>query len=316
MTIGWASICSVDGASVNIARVAVHAFGFSGDKKAVPVHVSRLSAFFRRYYPTTSISGPLDLLSLLKEVIRLPDGFWLPAATRLLSVGTAGSLLIAPHPTTELERGLGNRVERLEFGRMCANYQSASLETASLDSWSDPISSPLKWLDEFTASKGRNLQDTIASGRDIRICQTWNARTESRAGSSWTPYSPRLAVPNGLHLCSEMAQGVPIRKFIGQFRDGTLKKECDIEANEALLFRFALELQRGHRLAVRPYKVAEGYSMHISRALPKSEMMLLTVSASQIRETEYGVVLTFKKSLYPTIRSSLERAGLFVQEQQ
>lgn len=317
VTIGWASICSVDGASVNIARVAVHAFGFSNDKKTVPVHVSRLSAFFRRYYPTISISGPLDLLCLLKEIIRLPDGFWVPAAARSVSIGTSESLLIAPHPTTELERGLGNRVEKLEFGRMCPSDQSASLEAVSLESWSQPIASPLMWLEEFTSSKKLRLQDTVASGRDIRICQTWKSGTKSGAGSSWLPYAAGTAVPNGLHLCSEMAQGRPIRKFVGEFRDGVLRKECDIATQqEALLFRFALELQRERRLVIRPYKVAEGYSMHISRTLPESEMMLLTASATTIREVEYGYLLTFKKSLYPVIRSSLERAGMSIQEHQ
>lgn len=316
MTIGWASICSVDGASVNIARAAVHAFGFSSDKKTLPVHVSRLSAFFRRYYPSTSISGPLDLLSLLKEVVRLPDGFWLPATARSVSIGTTDSLLIAPHPTTELERGLGSRVERLEFGRMCGSGQSLPMEAVSLESWSEPIASPLLWLSDFTDSKGLKLQDTVTSGRDIRVCQTWNTAAKSRPVSSWMTYSPGTAVPNGLHLCSEMAQGLPIRKFIGEFTNGVLRKECDIESDEAVLFRFALELQRGRRLVIRPGKVAEGYSMHVSRSLPRSEMMLLTAAASQIRETEYGVVLTFKKSLYPTVRSSLERAGILVQEQQ
>jgi len=316
MTIGWASIWSVDGASVNIARVAMHAFGFSSEQKAIAVHVSRLSAFFRRYYPTISITGPLELLCLLKEVIKVPDGFWLPAPCRSVSVGTADSLLIAPHPTNELERGLGKRVERLEFGRMCANDQLLPLEKISIDSWSESVDSPLSWLEVFTVFKAKHLQDTVTSGRDISVCETWNAGAKSAVGSSWIQYSSVNSVPDGLHLCSEMAQGLQIRKFIGEFRGSVLRKECDIADDEALLFRFSLELQRGRRLVIRPYKVAEGYSMHVSRTLPRSEMMLLTASASEIRKTDYGVVLTFKKNVYPAIRSSLERVGILLQEQQ
>jgi hypothetical protein len=319
MTTGWDSIRSVDGASMNVARVAIHAFGFSAGKAIVPVHVTRLSTFFRRYHPDTSVTGPLQLLQLLKEAIGLPNGFWIPAPFRSISITGQESLLIAPHPTKELERALGKKIERLEFGRMCADELPSAVANESIDVWSEAIPSLSGWMRQFSAASIKRLQDTVTTGRNIRIYNTWND-TASRSGSgpSWYPYPCPTIVPDGLNLCSETAQGVPIRKFVGSFAAGLLRKECDINDSDAILFRFGLELQRNRHLTLRPSMVADGYTMHISRTLPRSQMMILTVLASEIRETDYGVgvALTFKKSVYPIIRSSLESVGITLQGNQ
>lgn len=317
MAMGWDSIRSVDGTSINIARAAIHAFTFQDQDLVVPVHTNKLSAFFRRYYPNNSVTSPLDVLHLLKEVISLPNGMWLPAPCRSIDICGEESLLIAPHPTNELERSLQGKLKRLQFGRTYDGTPNQAFVKISIETWSEAIPSLSRWMENFVKVSVRRLQETVTTGRTIQVRNSWNnVNPHMKNAQSWYSYSKSSGIPDGVHLCQELAQGTPIRKFVGDFRAGTLRRECDLSDEDATLFRFGLEQLRNKPLALYSTKVANGRKLRISCSLPRSETMILTGLGSEFQKADLGTLITFEDRAFSVVRSALQRIGIVMREHQ
>jgi len=310
----WHFVSSTDEARVNITRAVIHAFGFSPEEGTTPVHVSRLSALFRRYYPNDSVVDALQMLLLLKEAIELPQGFWLPSACRSIVIDNVGRLLIAPHPTDELQRGIGAPIQRLRYGRICDDNAAITCESESLDSWAEAVDSLEDWTRQALRHCDAQLVETVDTRRSIEIYKTWSDREGSPSSSrSWCKYPSEEDVPDGKFLCREMTPQGQSRRFLGEFRRGRISRECDLTIDH-IRFRFGLDLLSNRKMELRTSNRRGKITFELRRYLPLSEKRIVVALMSDVEATEFGVIVSFEMKIYPVIKQALSGLGMTFRE--
>lgn len=307
---GWQFTSSIDEARVNLARALIHALGFSRDGEATPVHVNRLSALFRRYYPNDSVVDALQLLLLIKEVIELPEGLWVPSACRSVVIDGVGKLLVSPHSTEELQRGLGVPVQRLRYGRICQHGETDIFEIESLESWAESCESLEEWTRQALRKCDSDLAETVDTRRSIEVYKSWaDQGTGSFSYQPWCKYPSEERIPEGKFLCREKTPQGQWRSFLGEFRQRGIVRECDLTVDH-LRFRFGLDRLSGRKIELRTNSRGGRISFELRRHLPLSERRIVVALMSDIEPVEVGVVVSIEPRMYPTIKNALNSLGM------
>lgn len=311
MQFGWGTLSAVEGVQADVVRAAVHAFAFGSEGNPKPVHITRITSFYRRYVTNGSALEPLRVISLLKEVIALPGGMWLPGVSRAIPLADSTYLVIAPQPSTELSRVIGGPVSSRLFGRFSSNPVGEPFERQTLADWNDTYSELTSWTKAAFIEAKSHLQTTALAARTIDVCRTWSTTRDSGSGSRWQRLVERSAIPNGMHLCKESAEGSATRYFLGDFFKSELVREADL-TRDPIRLRFGLEAITGRTVDIRPVVSGSSTEIEMWRRLPVSELMVLAALATKIEPTTYGARLTFDKTSFIVISSVLTSLGIRV----
>jgi len=265
--------------SIEATRMALCALSYEGEDRARAVHTLRLTHFARLACPHAEPRTDLDEMVSLCEVASLDAGYWLPAPPSTVDLG-AWTLLLAPHPRKELERGLGLRVDALGLARVHKGRVNVGWPRRTVRQWTRIPADTATWAE---AELDRHRIELLATSSDGVRVEFYRAapRRRDQVPRRWLHLQPgaELPPPGALVLFREINAGRVARHFIGMQKNGRLTHEAPLRC-DLLRLQYGLEmLAGGSQLLVAE---ARGSDLHVRlrRALPPEERVVFVALAT------------------------------------
>jgi len=297
--------------NLEVVRAALCSLAADGALRARPVHITRLSTFFRRYFPDDSCTEALALLRLLREAEPLFGGYWYPVPPRGISVGEF-TLLICPHPTEELARSLGKRVRLAGLARIVDAPVVPSLPYQELCEWMGAPRDLMEWLAQYLSRATESLSETLRDGPTVRVYSPWdsNGTSLSKSNVRWLPLGPNLNAPS-THpvLCRESGQDGQELFFFAEVKRGKIVRESSMPIDDVPRLQLAMDKSAG---AINHYFIKreqEEVILQVRRRLPYSEYRLLRALGlrRELQPGRYDYV--FKNDYFPVMVDTLHQLG-------
>lgn len=305
----------VERANLEVVRAALCSLAADSALQARPVHITRISTFFRRYFPDDSCTEALALLRLLREAESLFGGYWYPVPPRGISMGKF-TLLICPHTTEELTRSLGGRVSFAGLGRIVDVPVVPSLPYQELREWMGAPRDLMEWFAQYLSKAAESLSETLRDGPTVRVYSPWDSNSTSLSKSHvrWLPLGPNLNAPS-THpvLCREAGQNGQELFFFAEVKQGKIVRESSMSIDDVPDDVPRLQLAMDKSAGALNYyfikREQEEVILQVRRRLPYSEYRLLRALGlrRELQPGRYDYV--FKNDYFPVMDDTLHQLG-------
>jgi hypothetical protein len=266
---------------VEYGRGVLQAFSYSSAYEAQEVHVLRLRNAFDRAGFAHALRYVLNVLTLMREAQELRGGYWFPTPIRLIPLDRT-ALVVAPVPTTELERHLP--VSRAGYARYLSMAGQIDLPKQSLDEWAGfETSNTAAWTQEVLRRGSASLGPTIPSENvEFFALQQFAAASGRGMRATWVRES-RLAILNDgrIALCRSRLGENYHRYFLGGIEKGRLTQETSAP-NDVARLQYGIAAINGRPLLVEVTNEHPASILHIFSAIPRPERRLLLALANRM----------------------------------
>jgi hypothetical protein len=237
----------------------------------------RLRSSFEHAGIAHKLRYALNVLSLMREVQELGDGYWFPTPLRLVPI-EKHAILLAPVPTHELRRHFHD-VTRAGYARVLPQLDTQDLPIQELDEWAGAnVRDSVTWSNGQIANALMSMGPTISSG-NVQFFSVRTTRLPFGAirNPIWADDSRfSLCVRQDVVLCRERVGRAYFRHFLGLVKSGRLVAEAPVP-DDITRLQFGLSALAGQPITIR-VDFWEGQSVfHVPGGLllPRSERRLL-----------------------------------------
>lgn len=288
-----------------IVRASVCALSRKDETTARPVHIGRIRAFCSRYgVGSDDVMEGLRTIALLKEVLRLPNGYWLPAPFRTVFIGNRCALL-SPETTARLAQFYP--IART-FGHLrCSSVAVTELPNEPFSEWVNAPTETKKWAQVI-------LRDAEASKQTLvgTISGSYWGYVDTRTRSAWS--WRQAVIPTDLpldgmwHLCQSTKPRFP---FLARRLSKTDSREASCRNSDVRRLQFALAALNNRPIRGILAHSRNSITLHIP--LPREERRLLAALA-QNEINGARAIYTIAPCDSSAICNVLDRLGITMEE--
>ncbi len=294
--------------AINFGRATIAALSYVNQTEAREVHIMRLSTAFRRAGISTSLRYALSVLTMLREVENLNQGYWQPTPNRVVAIDHSLYLLVSISPTLELQRHLAS-VRNLGRIRTIDKAESHIFPSQALDHWlGKPPASTLTWTEDFISLAKKTLQPTRYSG-SIEFFDIYRSRTGIWC-PKWSESLPaEVRATDGIVLARHRLTATSNKYFVAQVSKGQVWAESNLPVDAERL-QFGLAGLEGKRMGCRAERRGGSCAYQFNFQLPRQERRLLLALAS--RQPSIGTRLYLVEGLGANnaIRNRFDALGI------
>lgn len=248
----------------------------------------------------------LDRLALLGDVVRLQNGFWLPAPVRLIALPNSSDVAVVGGLATSDLKQFWPEVQAAGYGRVLSgvDFPQSSDVWQIYKNWVGSMPNDLRsWTADQALQTIRSGSVSSGSFIDYDVyVSSWELRR--RTPQRWISASNLFSVgpPEPVMLCRTRDR---FRYFLGHFRGGRLVRETSVPLEQVRLLQLGLSLHHG----LLPLATWVGNSVWLSPPPPRpvERHLLLYAHCHQPRPGEFVYKITPRWA--SQIRTHLERVG-------
>lgn len=294
--------------AVEFGRGQLAALTYLTPTDAREVHILRLRSSFDRAGIAHKLRYALNVISLMREVQDIGNGYWFPTPLRVVPMG-GQSILVGPLPTHELRRHFSN-VIRAGYARVCGPSDPTMLPKQDLDAWLGlERNDTVTWI-ESNLRKGREeMGPTILSGSvQFFSVETTRHTLGSFVKPVWrNDLNSALMVEDDVVLCRERVTREYFRYFLGRVTGARLVAEGPIP-RDTIRVQFGFAALCGKPLTITVTERDNDYIFRIPIGLPRGERQLML--ALGVRDMSFpGKVYRVRKEFVSLIEATLQRLG-------
>ncbi len=287
---GQSPLTAID--PVEYCRGQVAALSYLSAESSREVHILAIRKAFERASRTTDLRYALTILSLLREVQELGNGYWLPTPLRAVSLGEE-SMIIAASPTKELARHFPG-ARRAGFARVTASTELSDLPHQSLESWTGAEPDSVEWA-RFTLLAAVNEIGPTLTSEGVEFFGTLQRTVAGRAVTlpAWKAKPSQLGIASfsDLLLCRERTGREHHRFFLGRVHSGRVVAEASAPSDVVRL-QFGIASLSGRPIsAVRARN--ESQRFRLFGGLPLAERRLF-LALGRRESSQYGRSYAFR----------------------
>jgi hypothetical protein len=286
-------------------RAQVVCSAYLGPTSASQVHVLKIRAAFERAGILHRFAYVLPVMSLMREVQTIGNGYWFPTPLRRVAAG-GFELIVGPHPTGELQRHFPS-IERAGYARVAAAGLFHALPSQEFQDWLG--------IDEgnthaWTLAAEKRAFNELGPTIQAEGSQFFSGSARrGRATLSWTS-NYRLATKTRLGL-------VLVRAPVGQERwrylwgllDGQrIAAESSIHGDIARI-QFGISAAFGSPFVVNVIPRDDGALFQLPCSLPRPERRLLLALGTRDMSFSAKTYCVRRLHLVPVIEQALSELG-------
>lgn len=289
-------------------RSTIAAWCWTTDFTAKEVHVSRLSRQFERIaIDRTSFDRSLDVIELLREIERLDDGYLVPTSLRRIDLGLELSLIVAVHPTEELQRYFPS-IYRAGSGRVCSRSEANDLIPQPLFDWlGTDRQTAAEWIMQVITHPLEPLTESVLDdGLEIFSIKKSTTSTQIRREPLWHPIEAGTECKwKDISLLRQRTGQRTYRFFLGRFAKGRMYEGQTL--NDPRRAQYGLAALAGEPLTALWHGSSGEPAIHLPLLLPRSEGRLFAALCDEVAGS-YGYKWLCRTSdIRSAIRSALKR---------
>ncbi len=270
----------------------------------------------------------LNWLSLVREVIDLGNGYYLPAPLRFVDVGEGKALVVTGLPCADIVAHY--RLSIAPAG-MCRTILTEELPTEvrgdtkfwqSLNEWTGQPSTTLqKWTNKMIENARTAM--TPAAGTEI-IFEVYCPHKKPKESQHfrWVPAESLTNSDDGIHLCRTSVKSGPRRHFLGNL-DGSrslpLVAEATISQDVVRRLQYGFDFKAGapESALLSTTSTSTNLLLQLRSPLPKAEERLLRALALQDDPIPSRLPMKFRfmSQWRGQITKALEGLGVHVREE-
>lgn len=262
------------------------------------------------------LRASLDQLEEGFDLVGLPNGYWLPAPTRVVPVTPARLMLVGGCPTNALPEEFQETVEhRGPFRRLktAAVRDALDLPTEELDSWLGSAPADLKgWGTEVITQAALEAYSSNGEVEEFNAYVPGLARSGCPQGFRWMEVGTKL--PNGRYLARRRrVVGLQESRII-EVRVGNVVASGvpSVERRDLRRLQYALDALAGNPTKARVHEAAGEVSFELKSELPRREQRILATlgTVTSPAEKYYPRTWTLARADVPRAREVLLELGV------
>lgn len=295
--------------SIEVARAALICFFFHPSREPSPVHTLKLRGFFGNYYPTNQLDEAMTALSYMKEVVRLPNGYWAPTPIRKVDLGKF-SLILAPHTTEELARIISTKIRVAGYARTCENEEALTLlPSESLNDWLGCPKCLKEWSINLLQIANDNLTPSTSVGRAI---QFYDPQKNYSTHLRWKTLTGLNSFSNSadLKLLRERTSFGQTRYFFGEIKNGKIHREAPDFNFDYVRLQYGLDLMAGVEGTYSLFTDDQTIVLRFFRRLPEAELRLIMALSHQKESKKADRNYELSINHYLPVEACLKNLGL------
>ena len=300
--------------SVESTRMALCALSCEGDNRARAVHTLRITHFARAACPDAQPRVDLEEMIGLCEVARLEAGYWVPVPPTTVDLG-GWTMLLAPHPSKELERVLGVQINCFGLARIYKGRMDLNWPRRTVAHWTRIPADTNIWTQAQLDCHRSELLSTRHEGGRVEFYRA-APRRRGQLPRRWLPLSKSadLPTPETLVLFREFDGSRVSRYFIGMQKDGQLTHETPLRCGLVRL-QFGLEMLAGSRQSLSVTQDGTSLKIRLTRALPPEERVLF-IALTSVQSSDAFTDIRIPIEVADLCFGHLELLGFEIQRRQ
>lgn len=267
---------------IEVLRSALCALTYNTPHQFEPVHVRRIKACCERFGLSENVKQYLEILQLLREYEDLGEGYWAPTPQRFVKLPGC-RLIIAPNPTTELQRWFGDAIQSAGYARVYIFGSVIALPEQTADDWIGSPGDLSQWTQGRLNYAKNNLRPTIHPDGRIEVYCPWaHARNPGRvARKRWVELEELDFDENDEPLLCRIKGVAGTTWFFAATKAQRVVAECEISHGEVLRLLYGLDALHGTSATLRVIKDGDQRRITLSMTIPEEEQRLLLALAQR-----------------------------------
>ena len=291
---------------LEFARGTLCSLSFVATDLARETHVTKLHDRFERAGVATSMADALGTLQFLREAEPLEGGYWMPAPTRVVSLGGKPCLLIGVHPTDELRRHFAS-ARRAGAGRVVDAEDVSDLPRQSLAAWRGHDGSDASTWARTTIELAMQqfAPSIVGEGLEAFGTRTGKGATARHRGPAWVQLGDGAACTwRGVGLFRAKTSATRYRYFLGRHQSDSEFLEGP-PARDSLRMQFGLAALQDQALTIKIEESQGAVSISLPLGAPTALRRLL-VALCDADMRSFGRIWTCRDPEHmPALRAAL-----------